>query len=260
MAVEPYLPADNEILFQSSASTKAKQVKKLAQALKAQPENQELTYLVAKQYLSLGKNQADLRYYSYASAVLAYWTERQDCPLQLLLLEADIKQYEHKFKRALKTLARVLEQDEENQEALSMRAAIYHELGDYAKSNQDCDLLENQLLRSSCLALNQSILQPQEAYQVLSELDFARDDASRWALTITAELAARLGLSVEAESYYRRALAIDAADVFLLGSYADFLLDQGLHHRVLELLENKQEIEVLALRYKLAASLGVDDA
>ncbi|MDD9898092.1 MAG: hypothetical protein OXU45_03735 [Candidatus Melainabacteria bacterium] len=256
----PYLPSDDETLFQSSASSKAKKVKKLAQALKAQPQNQELTYLVANQYLALGKAQADLRFYSYASAALEYWISQQDCPLELLLLEADIKQYEHKFEQALEILQRVLKEDELNQVALAMRAAIFHELGEYSKSNQDCRQLENQLLQTTCLALNQSILEPELAYQTLSRLEFVRDDASQWALTIAAEIAARLAKPLEAELYYRRAIAIDDHDVFLLGSYADFLLDQGEYRRVLELLADKQEIEILALRYKLAQSLGASDA
>jgi hypothetical protein len=44
-----------------------------------------------------------------------------------------------------------------------------------------------------------------------------------WVLTSLAEMAARAGMAVDAQGHFREALALDAADNYLLGAYADFL-------------------------------------
>jgi predicted Zn-dependent protease len=47
-----------------------------------------------------------------------------------------------------------------------------------------------------------------------------------WAQTLLAEMAARLGAGAAAERWFRKALAFDDADSYLLAACADFLLDQ----------------------------------
>lgn len=250
---ETYLPEDTEILAEVNSSVKLKRLKVLAKTSK-KADNLDLLYLVAKQYIELGKQEADPRYYSYASSVLS--AQGKEAPERIKLLQADILQYQHRFKAALKLLDQIIKVKPDDQEALLMRAAIYTELADYARSNRDCKELRNYNLEITCLALNQSLTgQEQQAYKDLKAMELGQDAASLWSLTITAEVAARLGLLEEAENYYARALAINPNDVYLLGSYADFLLDQDHNQEVLDLLETKQQIESLALRYNLAAEL-----
>jgi hypothetical protein len=50
-----------------------------------------------------------------------------------------------------------------------------------------------------------------------------------WALTLLAEMAQRRGDAAIAEKRYKRALALAPRDSYLLGAYADFLLDQKRH-------------------------------
>src|SRR6185436_3907103 len=48
-----------------------------------------------------------------------------------------------------------------------------------------------------------------------------------WALTIAGEIAARRGDVASAEARFRDALALDPADAYLLGAFADLLIDAG---------------------------------
>jgi hypothetical protein len=65
-------------------------------------------------------------------------------------------------------------------------------------------------------------------------------------------MAARAGMMPEAESHFRAAFAVDAADTYLLGAYADFLLDSDRSAEVLPLLRDKTGTDPLLLRYALA--------
>jgi hypothetical protein len=79
-----------------------------------------------------------------------------------------------------------------------------------------------------------------------------------WALTILAELAAQLGDSAAAEKRFREALTFERRDPYLLGAYADFLLDEDRPAEVLELLDGESRIDPLLLRLTLAERrLGV---
>jgi Tfp pilus assembly protein PilF len=73
-----------------------------------------------------------------------------------------------------------------------------------------------------------------------------------WVATLLGEMAARLGRHDAAEAHYREALALDAADSYLLGAYADFLLDRGRAPDAIALLKDKTEADALLLRYAIA--------
>ena len=59
-------------------------------------------------------------------------------------------------------------------------------------------------------------------------------------------------MAEDAHSYFKEALALDASDNYLLGSYADFLLDHGHFQEVIALLQDKTRSDPLLLRYALA--------
>jgi hypothetical protein len=67
-----------------------------------------------------------------------------------------------------------------------------------------------------------------------------------------AELAVQLGESAAAERHFRSALALAGRDPYLLGAYADFLLDQERPAEVLALLAEETRIDPLLLRRALA--------
>lgn len=74
----------------------------------------------------------------------------------------------------------------------------------------------------------------------------------RWSLTVLAEMATRLGLSADAEEHFRAALALEGRDSYLLGAYADFLLDQKRPEEVIEILKGEDPVHDLLLRRALA--------
>jgi predicted Zn-dependent protease len=73
-----------------------------------------------------------------------------------------------------------------------------------------------------------------------------------WVLTSLAETAVRAGMAQEAEAHFQAALALNAADQYLLGAYADFLLDHDRAQAVVALLKEKTRVDPLLLRYALA--------
>ena len=75
-----------------------------------------------------------------------------------------------------------------------------------------------------------------------------------WALTVLAEALERLGRTSEAETDFKKALALGRRDPYLLGAYADLLLDQGRAEEAAELLKNETRADGLLLRLTLAES------
>ncbi len=65
-------------------------------------------------------------------------------------------------------------------------------------------------------------------------------------------MATRLGLSADAEEHFRAALALEGRDSYLLGAYADFLLDQKRPEEVIEILKGEDPVHDLLLRRALA--------
>ena len=59
-------------------------------------------------------------------------------------------------------------------------------------------------------------------------------------------------MTQEAETHFRAALALDGVDYYLLGTYSDFLLDNGRPQEVVALLRDKTAADPLLLRYALA--------
>ncbi|MGI8740653.1 MAG: hypothetical protein ACR2KU_13925 [Gammaproteobacteria bacterium] len=72
-----------------------------------------------------------------------------------------------------------------------------------------------------------------------------------WALTALADIAVRLGRALVADRFIRAALAIEQ-DAWLLGAYADFLLEQGRPQEVIELLRGDTSVDTLLLLLTLA--------
>jgi hypothetical protein len=73
-----------------------------------------------------------------------------------------------------------------------------------------------------------------------------------WALTLLAEIEARLDDTVGAEAHFRQALSLGKRDVYLIAAFADFLLDAGRPADVQTLLKGEVRIDPLLLRLALA--------
>jgi hypothetical protein len=73
-----------------------------------------------------------------------------------------------------------------------------------------------------------------------------------WALTVLAEIATRLGYARAAEAHFKEALSLGLRDTYLLGAFADFLLDEGRAKEVEALLKTDTQPDGLLLRLALA--------
>ena len=73
-----------------------------------------------------------------------------------------------------------------------------------------------------------------------------------WAFTVLAETSVRLGRTAEAEESFRHALAAGGHEAYLLGVFADFLLDQDRGKEVITLLKDETRVDALLLRLALA--------
>ena len=71
-------------------------------------------------------------------------------------------------------------------------------------------------------------------------------------LTVLAEMAQRRGDGEQAEEHFRAAIALDRPDAYLIGAYADLLLEQDRAAEVLALIPEDPRPDGLLLRRALA--------
>ena len=166
----------------------------------------------------------------------------------------------HQFDAALADLATVLNTNPRNVRARLIRATVLQVQGVYDEAREECHALHDlteELVWAACLAnVNGATGRLGESYQqlrlALDRYPQAQPSVQSWVLTSLGEMAARAGMAPDAEAHFRAALELDAADYYVLGAYADFLLDDGRPQEVVALLWDKTAADPLLLRYALA--------
>jgi tetratricopeptide (TPR) repeat protein len=219
-----------------------------------------LAVRVAQGYVELGRVTGDPRYAGYAEAALAPWWHLKRPPQQVLVLRAALRQRLHQFDAALADLARVLEANPRHAEARLMRATVLQVQGAFAAARGDCLALQNltqYLVQTACLtSVDAATGRLRESYEqlraALDKYPSVKPELKTWLLTSLGEMAARAGQAQEAETHFRAALAVHAADSYSLGAYADFLLDGDRSPEVIALLRDKTRADPMLLRYALA--------
>ena len=215
---------------------------------------------VARRYIEAGRREADPRYFGYAQAALAPWWRLADPPVPVRLLRATLLQSVHRFPEALADLDAVTARDPGNAQAWLTRASVETVRADYAAATRSCGRLSNvadELVTAACIANVGAVNGRLAASERLLARVVARDagvapDVDLWALTSLAEMAARRGDAARADERFRRALGQSNRDVYLLGAYADFLLDQRRAADVAALLAGHDRVDGLLLRRALA--------
>jgi Tfp pilus assembly protein PilF len=261
---EPFIPAsDNEVLERLAVSPSdpaLRELRALRGQLRQTPENLVLATRVAQGYLELGRVTGDPRYAGYSEAALTPWWHLDNPPSEVLVLRATLRQRMHQFDAALADLATVLNSNLRNVQARLTRATVLQVQGAYEAAKEECQALKNltsELVWTACLTgVTASTGRLDDSYRQLRAA-FERHRPGQiglqsWVLTSLAEMAVRAGMMPEAESHFRAAFAVDAADPYLLGAYADFLLDSDRSPEVLALLRDKSGTDPLLLRYALA--------
>src|SRR6516165_10398323 len=260
----PYVPdSDNQVLERLPFTPDDPVLRKL-RALNGQltrsPNNLPLAIIVARGYGELGRITGDPRYAGYAQAALTPWWGFERAPEEVLVLRAALRQRMHQFDLALADLATVLNINPRNVEARLMLATVKQVQGAYDEAGEECRALEDlteKLVWTACLAnVNGATGRLRESYEqlraVFSRYPVAEPKLRSWVLTSLAEMATRAGMVAEAEAHFRAALTLAPADYYLLGAYADCLLDNGRPQDVVALLWDKAAVDPLLLRYALA--------
>jgi tetratricopeptide (TPR) repeat protein len=228
--------------------------------LTSDPENLQASLRLARNYIDKSRSESDPRYLGYAQATLAPWWNAPEPPIEVLVLRATIRQSNHDFDNALADLAKALKEDPGNGQAWLTRATILQVLGDYADAKRACLplwRLASELITVTCASSIASLSgDATRSYELLDrtlEKNLTTPASERlWALTVIAEIAVRLGRHTDAENHFRRALALELRDGYLLGAYADFLLDQDRPAEVIDLLKDETRVDGLLLRVALA--------
>ena len=256
----PFVPkADSEVietLRERPLSDEERAWRGLRAQARQHPNDAALATRLARQAIELSRRDGDPRWMGQAQGALQAWWSLPAPPTPIRLLRATILQNQHDFAPALRDLEAVLRQDRSNAQAWLTRAAILQVTGRYSEAKTSCDALIGigAPWHGQACSLELSSLQGQgeQARRSLQALiRQAPPDLHPWLNLIQAEMAERLGRRDEAQALYRR-LLITAPDAYTEGAYADFLLDQGQAHEVIQRLEQQQRNDGLLLRLALA--------
>jgi Tfp pilus assembly protein PilF len=258
----PYTPIADSVVLQrlpEKLDPTLAELKRMRAALRVDPANLATAARVAQRSIEAARATGDPRFLGQAQAALSPWWNAVDPPVTALLLRATVKQSQHDFQGALADLDRVLAKRPADGQALLTRATIATVQGRYADAVRDCAKLSrvaSGLVATVCMAGASSLNgNAAGAYHSLAqELDRPGESANvrAWALTLAAEIAARRGDAGAADLHFHSALMLDPRDAYLLGAYADFLLEQGRTREVLSLLADCTASDPLLLRVALA--------
>jgi tetratricopeptide (TPR) repeat protein len=191
---------------------------------------------------------------------LAAWWEIPQPPAEVLVLRATIKQSQHDFVAALADLDQAAKLAPDDAQVWLTRATILTVLGRYDEARRACAplarLAPGLIATTAAATVNSLNGNGERSCEILNGVLESQSNADEsdkiWALTILAETSARLGHSTDAENYFRQALAFKRRDVYLLGAFADYLLDQGRAREVVALLKDETKADGLLLRLCLA--------
>nr|WP_315215833.1 hypothetical protein [uncultured Duganella sp.] len=259
----PYIPSSGKQVIETlprRGDPVQQQLRSLRAELNARPTDIALAASVAQRYISLGRSETDPRYLGYAQAALAPWWSQAAPPPQVRLLRATLLQSTHQFGPALADLKGVLEAQPGNAQAWLTQATVQTVQGDYAGATASCAHLSNlsiELITVTCIAnvgtvTGRSVKSEQLLDLTLERSANAPEELKEWALTLLAEMAQRRGDTAVAEARFKSALAMAPNDSYLLGAYADLLLEQKRPGEVLTLLRDQSRIDALLLRRALA--------
>lgn len=265
----PYLPANGGQVLQAVPKRNdpgQQQLAVLKARLKAVPRDADTAEALARAYVMAGRREADPRFYGYAQAALSPWWQDAAPPAGIRLLRATLRQATHQFDAAITDLQALVRSDPTHVQGWLTLGTVQAVTGNYDASLASCGQLARlapPAVMAACMsnpyaatgkaARASAMLKTQERLA-------ANDPAlAAWLAGIQGELAARQGDYAAAQAYYRKALAADPGDSYVLGAYADMLLDQRRFGEAAGLLEPHHRIDALLLRRALALRGAGDD-
>lgn len=263
----PYQPQDDTQVLLTL------QNKAAATATPQPPETLAQAVERAWDWITLGREQAQPRYYGYAEALLQPWWHSEQP--SVLLIRATLAQNRHDFTAALADLERVIRQQPRNAQAWLTRSVIQTVTGQPHAAIASCQpllQLTDALLAATCLGNAFSLSgQATQGYAMiqaaLKQTVIAQDNSPQnafrldaltlgWAYTVLAEISVRQGQSVQAEQHFQQALqwtlSQQRRDPYLLMAYADYLIAHRRYQQVSDLLQTETQHDGLLLRLAIA--------
>ena len=258
----PFIPSDDAQVLErlpDRGSTQYRELRSLQAAAAASPGDVARAVALADAYYRVSRSEGDPRYLGYAQAALAPWWKDPDAPTAVLITRATILQSNHEFDRALADLDRALAREPKNGRALLVRATVLTVQGKYGQARADCPKLFGlapEFYVFACIAGIDSLNGKSAAAVATLERSLATlpatDTSGRaWGESLLGEIAHRRG-DPAAERHFRAALAADPRDLYTLGAYGDWLLDNGRAADVVPLVGNDMRVDALLLRLALA--------
>jgi hypothetical protein len=262
-SADPIVPARDEQLIERLPIAAAPSGLELRDAIAAASRDPKVAIRLARNYIRFGQEESDPRYFGYAETILSTWWQKLPPNVNAVLLRAIIRQDRHDFEGALLDLKTVLHMQPSNAQAWLTHAAISKLLGRLDDARDGCAVLaqaSEPLLAVTCLCeVNSLTGSAPESFDLLRQLLDERKAVSveqrRWTLTVLAEIASRLDRNVEAEALFKNALSVMKPSAYLLGVYADFLIDQDRPGDAVATLGETTRIDSLLLRLALAHQL-----
>ena len=266
----PYTPTSDadvvERLPGRASDPAIRRVDSLRKQLAARPDDLALRVEIARRYFDLAMAQGDPRYVGYASAALAPLAKVPPNNADYAMVRGLIQQFSHEFEPALASLAKASELNPISPEPLLWRSAVYMVQARYKEAAAECARvapLAEPLIGAGCTAYVQATSgQLESAFESLATAVKAAPQAAPelllWQNTRLAEMAWRLQRFDAAENYFKSALKQGVTDQFLLGAYADFLIDRQRPLEVVKLLADWERSDILLLRLALAGRTAKD--
>jgi tetratricopeptide (TPR) repeat protein len=260
---EPFLPQQDtqvlERLTVKATDPVAREIKTLREGLVHDPQNVDVAVALATKLIEQSRSEGDPRFLGQAQAILVPWLNHASPPSSTLLLRAMLRQHAHEFDLALADLDTVLSLQPANAQAWLTRASIYQVQGRYEDARLACQpllRLAGRHIALTCLGDIAGLTGQATASREMLTGSLERSGISvrerLWILTILAEMAARTGDASAAEKHFIEARSLGMKDHYLLGAYADFLLDHGRATEVVTLLQHETRADGLLLRLTLA--------
>jgi hypothetical protein len=260
----PFVPANDAIVIArlrtKDSSSAERQLRSSRSTLAVDPTNLALALDFARQCVRHARAEADPRFLGQAQVALRPWWTNAVPPVDVLVLRATIRQSRHDFPAALADLDLALARDPRHAGAWVTKATIHTVRAEYAEARRAAaHLLGLTDALTATTAIAQIVALDGDAAAACRQLEAAlsragndptRSDAETrgWAHSVLAETTARLGQAERAEHHFRAGLRLVPADPYLLGAFADFLLDQHRPAEVVALLKEHTRIDGLLLR------------
>jgi tetratricopeptide (TPR) repeat protein len=258
----PFVPADDAQVLERLPDRSAppyRDLKRLQAAAKASPVDVASAVALANAYYQIARGEGDPRYLGYAQAALAPWWKNPEAPTTVLVARATILQSNHEFDRALADLNRAIAREPRNGRALLVRSTVLAVQGHYAEARADCPKLYGlvpEFYVFACTAgidglAGKAVPAAATLEGALSTVPATDSAARAWGESLLGELAQRRG-DTTAARHFQAALAADPRDLYTLGAYSDWLLDNQRAADVIPLVQSQTRVDALLLRLALA--------